>query len=112
MPVGDEEQRPVALPRHDPEQRTQLRLRQKLDVRRGPGVRHQASRGAGGQSPPRSMPCGGEEPIMATTSVTLMGHAAHLMVPLSMASSVRGGFHTPHTTPRVSPSAVARVTTG
>jgi len=32
---------------------------------------------------------------MATTSVTPMGHTAHLMCRLSMTAGVRGGYHTP-----------------
>jgi hypothetical protein len=49
---------------------------------------------------------------MATTPVTLMGYATDPMVLLSMAAGVRDGHHTPHATPRLSPSAVALVTTG
>jgi hypothetical protein len=39
VPVGDEKERPVTLARDDPEEGAQLRLGQKVDGRRAPGVR-------------------------------------------------------------------------
>ena len=49
VPIRDEKERPVALPRDDPEEGAQLRLGQKLDGGRGPRVRHGASRDARGK---------------------------------------------------------------
>ena len=44
VPIGCEKQRPVTLPRGDPEEGTQLRLGQKLDGGGIPRVRHGARR--------------------------------------------------------------------
>jgi hypothetical protein len=49
VPIGDEKERPVTLARDDPEEGAQLRLGQKMDGGRAPGVRPHVSRDARGK---------------------------------------------------------------
>ena len=49
VPVSDQKQGAIALARNDPEEGAQLRLGQKLDGGRAPGVRPHASRDARGK---------------------------------------------------------------
>jgi hypothetical protein len=49
VPIGDEKERPITRPHHDPEQRAQFRLREEVNRLGSSGRRHGACPYAGGK---------------------------------------------------------------